>query len=82
MITAALQGKLNEVAYREHGVFGVQIPQTCPNVPTEILNPKDTWENKGEYDKKAEKVAQQFMKNFDKYSELATKEILSGAPKV
>jgi len=82
MITAALEGKLDGVDYKEHEIFRVQIPQSCPNVPTEILNPKDTWEDKREYDKKAEKVAQQFVKNFAKYSEFATKEIFSGAPRI
>ena len=46
------------------------------------MNSKDTWEDKGDYDKKAEKVAQQFVKNFAKYSEFATKEIFSGAPRI
>jgi phosphoenolpyruvate carboxykinase (ATP) len=60
MITAALEEKLDQVDYRTHEIFGIDIPQSCPDVPAEILNPKDTWENKADYDKTAKKVAQKF----------------------
>lgn len=43
MIDAALSGDLNQVDYKNHAVFGIAIPQSCPNVPSEILNPRDTW---------------------------------------
>lgn len=52
MITAALKGELNDVAFKNHEVFGIEIPQDCPNVPVEILNPRNTWEDKDLYDKK------------------------------
>lgn len=82
MIEAALEGHLKEVAYKEHAIFGVEVPTSCPNVPAEILNPRDTWEDKSEYDKKAKALAKSFVSNFDKYASYATENIMAGAPKI
>ena len=46
MITAALRGELDKVEYKEHPVFGVSFPTSCPNVPAEILDPRGTWKDK------------------------------------
>ncbi len=81
MITAAMQGKLNDVEYDAHPVFGVLMPRTCPNVPEEILNPRNTWDNKENYDKKAVELADLFINNFAQYASEASKEILDAAPK-
>ncbi len=82
MITAALEGELDNVEYEAHPIFGMMMPKECPNVPSEILNPRNTWADKNEYDAKAKDLAQQFIKNFSKYSSAAGKETLSAAPKV
>ena len=82
MITAALNGELNDVAYENHKVFGIAIPQSCPNVPSEILNPRNTWEDPNLYDKKAVALAQMFKSNFAKFSAFANAEIMAGAPLV
>ncbi len=82
MITAALNGDLNKVNYEIHKVFGVKMPVSCPNVPTQVLNPKNTWKNKSEYDKKANHLAEEFNKNFLQYQSEAKNEILEAAPKV
>jgi phosphoenolpyruvate carboxykinase (ATP) len=82
MITAALEGKLDNVSYRTHSVFGVQIPEECPNVPTEVLSPRATWSDKEAYDKKARELGAAFISNFEKYKDYASEEILSGAPKI
>lgn len=81
MITAALEGKLDNAEYTEHEVFGLSMPTACPDVPTEILNPKNTWTDKAAYDKKAQKLAQAFVSNFEKYAENASDAIMSAAPK-
>jgi phosphoenolpyruvate carboxykinase (ATP) len=81
MITAAMNGELNKVEYTAHNVFGVLVPQTVPNVPSEILNPRDTWTDKEAYDKKAAELAGLFVKNFEKYADQANEEILASAPK-
>jgi phosphoenolpyruvate carboxykinase (ATP) len=80
MITAALKGDLNNAVYVRHPVFGLQMPTQCPEVPAEILNPKNTWKDKKKYDETADKLATQFIKNFESYKEFATEEILAGAP--
>lgn len=82
MITAALRGELDKVQYEKHPVFGLEMPMTCPNVPSEILNPRNTWADKSAYDTKANDLAGQFNKNFEKYASQANKEILAAAPKV
>ena len=81
MITAALNGELDNVEYKKHEIFGLEVPQSCPNVPEEILNPRNTWEDKAAYDAKANELAESFKKNFAKFEEFANEEILAGAPK-
>jgi len=82
MITAALNGDLNNVKYKEHSVFGLQMPIECPNVPSEILDPENTWQNKSLYEEKAMKLAQEFINNFEQYKDAAKEEIISGGPKL
>jgi len=80
MITAALNGELDNVEYKNHTVFGLAKPQSCPNVPSEILNPRNTWEDKEAYDAKALELAAAFKNNFAKFEEFANEEIMSGGP--
>ena len=82
MITAALNGELNDVEFVNHEVFGLAMPVSCPNVPNEILSPKNTWSNKEEYDKVANDLSKKFNKNFEKFADYASEEILAGAPSV
>ncbi len=82
MITAALEGKLDNVTYEAHPVFGMLMPTECPNVPREILNPRNTWADKNDYDAKAKNLAAQFVKNFEKYASGVSDEIIAAAPKV
>ena len=80
MITAAINGDLDNVAYEKHPIFGLEMPKECQNVPSEILNPRETWKNKKAYDIQAEELASSFKSNFAKFEEYANDEILSGAP--
>jgi len=80
MITAALNNELNDVGYDTHKVFGLKMPKSCPNIPSEILNPKNTWENKSAYDSKANELATAFNKNFIQFSEHANEETLAASP--
>jgi phosphoenolpyruvate carboxykinase (ATP) len=82
MITAALEGKLDKVEYEAHPIFGMMMPKECPNVPSEILNPRNTWADKNAYDEKATILANKFVKNFEKYASGVSPEILAAAPKV
>lgn len=81
MITAALKGELNDVAYTHHRTFGVAMPNECPGVPSEILNPRYTWASEEEYDKKATELASLFVNNFEKYASEASEATLAAAPK-
>ncbi len=82
LITAALEGKLENVEYKNHEVFGLAMPTECDDVPSEILSPRNTWEDKSAYDLKANELAQAFNNNFNKYSDFANQEMLDSAPKL
>ncbi|NLR90221.1 MULTISPECIES: phosphoenolpyruvate carboxykinase (ATP) [Flammeovirga] len=85
MITAALEGKLDQVEFVEHPVFGVQIPTEVPNVPKEALDARQSWIDNGfkGYDETAMKLAGKFVANFKKFEDgLEDKSILQGAPSV
>ena len=82
MITAALNGQLDQVKFTKHPIFGMSVPGAVPGVPSEILDPRNTWADKEAYDKTAASLADKFVENFKKYAEFANDEILAGAPKV
>lgn len=82
MITAALEGKLDNAVFEIHPVFGFRMPVSCPDVPSEILNPRNTWEDKEAYDSKARELAALFIKNFEKYASGANEETAGSAPRI
>jgi phosphoenolpyruvate carboxykinase (ATP) len=82
MITAALEGSLDSADFEVHEVFGLAMPTSCQDVPTEILNPRNTWKDKAAYDAKANELANKFVKNFENFKEFANEEIMAAAPKV
>jgi len=63
MLRAAFNGGLDEVKYESHDVFGLAMPTTCPDVPAEILNPRNTWSDRHEYDAAAMKLQTKFLAN-------------------
>ncbi len=67
MLHAALDGRLGGVPMAPDPHFGVLVPQACPDVPVEVLNPKNTWSDKAAYDKTARDVARMFEENFREY---------------
>jgi len=66
LLDAALNGDLDNVEFETHSVFGLQMPTSCPNVPAEILNPRNTWQDKEAYDVAADKLREMFRDNFEK----------------
>ncbi len=66
LVKAAMNGDLAEVDYIHDPVFHVMIPQSCPGVEAEILNPRDTWRDGNAYDKRAQKLAGEFAAHFKK----------------
>jgi len=81
MITAALEGELNDVGYTNHPIFGMAMPNTCPNVPSELLHPRNTWSDSNAYDAQCDKLAHLFNDNFAKFADGTTAEINEAAPK-
>ena len=81
MITAALSGKLNGVNYAKDSIFGLSIPQSCPDVPVDVLSPRSTWPNPAAYDAKAKHVAGLFAENFAKFDHVSAI-VAAAGPKV
>ncbi len=81
IIDAIHSGALNDVACQEDETFGFAVPTECPDVPSEILIPSNTWEDKAAYAEGAVKLAELFRENFEKYAEGATEEILAAGPR-
>ena len=69
MITAILNGSIDNSEYQRDSVFGLQIPKTLDGVESKILNPREAWENKSTYDAESIKLAQHFIDNFKKYGQ-------------
>lgn len=82
MITAALNGELEKAEFVHEELFNLDIPKSCPEVPSEILNPRNTWEDKEAYDKMAKKLAGLFFDNFTKNYPDVDKKIADAGPKV
>ncbi|MGE5704529.1 MAG: phosphoenolpyruvate carboxykinase (ATP) [Clostridia bacterium] len=80
MVTAALNGELEKAEFATDATFGVQVPTSCPDVPAEVLLPRNTWEDKAAYDKQAADLASRFVENFNKKFPNAT-DIAKAGPK-
>ena len=79
IITAALSGALDNVAYEHDSLFNLDVPVEVPGVPSEILNPRNTWTDKEGYDKVSKKLACMFIENFEKF-ENAPSNIIGAGP--
>lgn len=79
IITAALEGKMESAKWVVDPTFGFEVPTELPGVSSEILQPRNTWANKEDYDAKARFLAQAFLKNMEKYA-VGHEEILAGGP--
>jgi len=66
LVDAALSGKLRDVTYKQNPLFHVGVPESCPGVPSEVLEPRNTWKDKAAYDARAKKLAEEFARHFDK----------------
>jgi phosphoenolpyruvate carboxykinase (ATP) len=82
LISAALEGKLDHVAYKQTPFFGLHTPVECPNVPSELLFPRNAWENKAMFDQKAAELAEKFIRNFVEYADFASDDIKAASPRV
>ena len=80
MLRAALDGKLDEVATEKDPIFGLEIPLECPDVPSKVLKPRDTWSDPSAYDEQAGKLAAMFKENFETYAADVPDEVRSAGP--
>ena len=81
IIDAIHSGALADAPTQLDPVFGLAVPTSCPDVPSEMLVPRNTWADKAAYDEKARKVAALFRENFKKYEAQASAEVRGGGPK-
>jgi phosphoenolpyruvate carboxykinase (ATP) len=82
MLKAALKGQLDHVQMETHPIFNFSMPVTCQDVPSEILNPRNTWDDKGRYDQKAKQLASEFNANFGKYRKGTDVEVAEAGPMI
>jgi phosphoenolpyruvate carboxykinase (ATP) len=81
MVRAALAGKLDKAQVTPDPIFGLPIPSQIEGVPTEVLNPRNTWADGAAYDTQAKKLAAMFQENIKKFGAAVSKEILGAGPK-
>ena len=79
LVNAALDGRLDKVEFVTESAFGLSIPVSCPEVPAEILNPRNSWTDKEAYDKTAADLAARFEANFKQFD--ASEAIRAAGPK-
>jgi phosphoenolpyruvate carboxykinase (ATP) len=80
IIDAILENKLQDARFETDPFFGLSFPQECPELPAEVLNPKNTWRDKEKYDQTANKLAALFKDNFKTYEDQATPEVIAAGP--
>lgn len=82
MVRAALAGDLADVPMETDPTFGVNVPTQCPEVPEEVLKPRNTWSDKAAYDEQARKLARMFGENFEAFAEEVSEEVRKTGPRM
>jgi phosphoenolpyruvate carboxykinase (ATP) len=80
MVSAVLNGTLEEIPRTKDPFFGVEVPETCPDVPSEVLQSKNTWKDQAAYDEQAKKLASMFAENFKQFADDVSGEISGAGP--
>jgi phosphoenolpyruvate carboxykinase (ATP) len=80
MVSAVLRGELSHGPFRRDPVFGLEVPERCPGVPSEVLDPRETWQDKSAYDALAGKLAGMFARNFAQFAANVTPEVRTAGP--
>jgi phosphoenolpyruvate carboxykinase (ATP) len=81
MVRAALNGHLDGIPTRTDPIFGVEVPTEVPGVPTDVLDPRSTWQDTTAYDAQAEKLAEMFVDNFRAYSDGVPPSVRAAGPR-
>ena len=82
IIDAIHEGSLAGARFESDDVFGLAVPDSVPGVPSELLQARAAWDDKEAYDATARKLAGMFVKNFEKFSDEASAEVLEAAPRI
>ncbi|MGB0411667.1 MAG: phosphoenolpyruvate carboxykinase [Pikeienuella sp.] len=81
LLTAALNGTLNDAEFRVDENFGFEVPVAAAGVIDVILNPRRTWEDGAAYDAQAQKLVSMFIENFKQYETHVSQEVIDASPK-
>ena len=81
MVKAALDGSLAKVPTEVDPIFNLQIPTSCPGVPEEVLDPRNTWDDKDAYDAQARDLASRFKQNFQVFAADTTEDVIAAGPR-
>ena len=81
MVTAALTGNIEKSEFIKDDTFGVAVPTTIEGVPSELLIPANTWEDKKAYEERCQKLASSFVENFKKYTKMDA-DVVAAGPKL
>jgi phosphoenolpyruvate carboxykinase (ATP) len=82
MVHAILNNAMDKVPTRDDPFFGIQVPEYCPDVPAEVLNPRSTWEDPDAYDDQARKLVQMFVDNFEQFEDDASDAVKNAGPTI
>ncbi len=81
LLDAALEGKLDAVDFRRDRLFGFEVPSSCPDVPTDVLDPSTSWGNKDDYWRRYDALAARYIDNFKLFEAGCPQEIRAAGPK-
>jgi phosphoenolpyruvate carboxykinase (ATP) len=81
MIRAALGGVLDRAGYEKDSIFNLEVPTSCPDVPSEVLNPRNTWADGAAYEVQARKLASMFRDNFQTFEASVGPEVVAAGPR-
>ena len=82
LLNAALDGTLAKASFRRDENFGVMVPESCPGVPSEVLNPRETWSDKDAYDAQARDLVGRFQKNFEVFDDFVDAPVREAGPRL
>ncbi|MBA3889440.1 MAG: phosphoenolpyruvate carboxykinase (ATP) [Gemmatimonadaceae bacterium] len=80
MVRAALDGRLASAPTKTDPVFGLAVPSEIPDVPSDVLTPRSTWQDGAAYDAQAKKLAEMFRANFERFGSLVSDAVKRAGP--
>lgn len=81
IVDGVLSGDLTNMETKTDLVFGFEVPVSCAGVPSEVLQPRNTWKDGQAYDAQAKKLAAMFLENFKQFGDSTNPEIIAAGPK-